>query len=308
MSSGSTPSPAVRVDSRVAAALDNNRPVVALESTVYSTLGLPHPLNAEILRSTIDDLSAMQVTPALTAVIDGVACAGVSELDHPRILAARDKVSARDLALAVAQKWPVGVTTVGASLTLANQAGISVFATGGIGGVHRNYGETGDASGDLPMIAAHPLVTVCAGAKAFLDLPRTLERLETLGVPVIGYRTDRFPAFTALDSGLAVPHRSDDPAEIAAILAARRSLGQGGVLVCVPPPDPIDQATLDLANAQAEAAADEAAVRGADRTPFILAQIAEFTNGASVTANLALVRNNARVAGEIATAVADTAA
>lgn len=307
MRSPTSPPASVRVDQRVADAQEAGQPIVALESTVYSTLGLPPPHNSDVLAATMVDLRAAGVEPALTAVIDGVGRVGVEDVDHGRILSATAKVSARDLAVAMAQAWPVGVTTVGASVTLANHAGIKVFATGGIGGVHRDYGQSGDASGDLAMIAQHPVVTVCAGAKAFLDLPRTLEWLETLAVPVIGFGTDNFPAFTAANSGLSVPHRSDDPDEIASVLAARRELGQGGVLVCVPPPAPIDQEQLDHANTRAEAAANTAGVTGADRTPFILARIAEFTNGASVTANVALVQNNARVAAGIAKAVAELA-
>jgi len=297
--------PIVQISAPVRAALDAGEPIVALESTVYSTLGLPPPQNRAILDATINDLAASGVTPALTAILDGVATVGVSDASHERILVADKKVAARDIAVAIAQQWSVGVTTVGASLTLARQAGLEVFATGGIGGVHRDYSQSGDASGDLAQIAEHPIVTVCAGAKAFLDLPRTLEWLETLGVPVIGYGTDEFPAFTAATSGLEVPHRCDDPDEIAAILIARQQLDQGGVLVCVPPPEPIDQAMLHGANEQAEAAAAAAGVTGPARTPFILAHIAESTDGETVRANLALVRRNAQVAAEIASALSD---
>ncbi len=286
----------------VQAALDAGNPVVALESTVYSTLGLPVPHNREVLHASRRAIAEQGATPALTAVIDGVASVGVDQDDL--ILGATDKVAARDLAVAAAQRWSVGVTTVGASLTLADQAGIGVFATGGIGGVHRGAAVTGDISGDLPMLGRFPIVTVCAGAKAFLDLPRTLEMLETLGVVVIGFGTDELPAFTAATSGLAVPHRSDDPGEIADILRHRRALGQGGVLVTVPPPQPIDQDLLDDAMDQAEAQADEAGISGPARTPFVLGAIAELTGGASVAANTALVENNARVAAQIAVQLA----
>jgi len=220
-------------------------------------------------------------------------------------LAATQKVAARDLAVALGQRWPIGVTTVGASLTVAHHAGIDVFATGGIGGVHRNASVSGDISGDLPVLGRYPIVTVCAGAKSFLDLPRTLEMLETLGVAVIGFGTDELPAFTATTSGLPVPHRIDDPAEIASVLRYRKSLGQGGVLVCAPPPEPLDPDVLDDATEQAQARAAMANISGPARTPFVLGAIAELTGGASVQANTALVQNNASIATLIAVALAE---
>ena len=292
----------VSVSTQVAAALATQTPVVALESTVYSTLGLPAPHNRAALDTSYQVISDGGATPALTAIINGQPVVG---LDDPTpVLTATDKVAARDLAVAMALNWRVGVTTVGASLTLAHHAGVDVFATGGIGGVHRNAAVTGDISGDLPVIGRFPIVTVCAGAKAFLDLPRTLEMLETLGVVVIGFGTDELPAFTTTTSGLPVPHRIDDPAEIAQVLRHRQSLGQGGVLVCAPPPEPLDADELDAAMEQAEAAADAAGILGSARTPYILGAIAEFTDGASVSANTALVENNARVATAIAVALA----
>jgi len=292
----------VAVSSTVAAAVATQQPVVALESTVYSTLGLPAPHNEAVLKSSHRVIRDGGATPALTAVINGTPVVG---LDDPTpVLTATDKVAARDLAVAMAKRWRVGVTTVGASLTLAHHAGVDVFATGGIGGVHRNAAVTGDISGDLAVIGRYPIVTVCAGAKAFLDLPRTLEMLETLGVVVIGCGTDEFPAFTTTTSGLPVPHRADDPAEIADVLRHRQALGQGGVLVCTPPPEPLDGDVLDAANDQAEAAADAAGIAGSARTPFILGAIAELTNGASVSANTALVANNATLATAIAVALA----
>jgi pseudouridine-5'-phosphate glycosidase len=297
-----SPSTAVTVSPAVAAALASHQPVVALESTVYSTLGLPAPYNKQVLESSHQVITDGGATPALTAVIDGQPVVG---LDDPTpVLTATDKVAARDLAVAMAKRWSVGVTTVGASLTLSHHAGVDVFATGGIGGVHRNAAVTGDISGDLPVIGRYPIVTVCAGAKAFLDLPRTLEMLETLGVVVIGFGTDELPAFTTTTSGLPVPHRMDDPAEIADVLRYRKALGQGGVLVCAPPPEPLDADVLDDANEQAEAAADAAGIAGSARTPYILGAIAEFTNGDSVSANTALVANNATIATAIAVALA----
>ena len=289
----------------VAAALAAGDAVVALESTVYSTLGLPAPHNRQVLDASDAAIRSAGAVPAMTAVVRGHPTIGID--DPTPILHATDKVAARDLAVAMAQRWPVGVTTVGASLTLAAQTDIAVFATGGIGGVHRGAWQNGDISGDLPVIAEHPIVTVCAGAKSFLDLPRTLELLETLGVAVIGFGTDELPAFTAASSGLPVPHRCDDPAEIADVLRHRRALELGGVLVTVPPPQPIDQHVLDAATDEAEARADAAGVTGPARTPFVLAAIAELTDGASVEANTALVENNAAVAAQIAVQLAGPA-
>lgn len=279
-------------------ALDAKRPVVALESTVYSTLGLPKPHNKAVLEASLTTIADAGATPALTAIIDGQPTVGV--VDYDPIYNSTNKVAARDIAVAMAQRWAAGVTTVGASLVLAAQAGIGVFATGGIGGVHRNAAQTGDVSGDLDMLARYPIATVCAGAKSFLDLPLTLEALETRGVAVLGFGTDELPAFTATSSGLAVPHRVDDPATIADILVQRRALGQGGVLVCVPPPEPLDPDLLDRATTEAERRADANGIGGPARTPFVLAAIAELTDGKSVAANMALVQNNAHVAAQIA--------
>ena len=289
------------ISAEVRQALDDGAPIVAFESTVYSTLGLPEPHNHQVLQASQAAVRGEGAVPALTAVIRGQAIVGLDDVTP--VLAATDKVAARDLAVALAQRWPVGVTTVGASLTLAHRAGIKVFATGGIGGVHQNAAVTGDISGDLPVIARYPIVTVCAGAKSFLDLRRTLEMLETLGVVVVGFGTDELPAFTAASSGLEAPNRIDDPSEIAQLIRLRHALGQGGVLVCVPPPRPIAPELLADATAQAESQADAANVTGPERTPFILAAIADATNGASVSANTALVENNARVAAQIAAAL-----
>jgi len=207
--------------------------------------------------------------------------------------------------VALAQCWELGATTVSASLALAAAAGVAVFATGGIGGVHRGSEITGDVSADLDAIAHHPLVTVCAGAKAFLDLPRTLELLETIGVPVLGWRHDWFPAFYTRSSGLRVPHRVESAAEVAAVLA-NRSRPDGGVLLTVPIPvaDELDPAALDAVLAGALADADAAGITGAAVTPFVLGRIADATAGRSVPANLALAEHNAAVAAEIAVAVA----
>src|SRR5690606_18038210 len=210
----------------------------------------------------------------------------------------------RDVSVAVAQDWEFGATTVSASVALAAAAGVRVFATGGIGGVHRGVELTGDVSADLDAIAHHPVVTVCAGAKAFLDLPRTLEYLETYGVPVLGWRHDDFPAFYTRSSGLRVPHRVETAAEVAAIMA-NRTRERSGALVAVPIPeaDELPVAELDAVLAQALADCEAAGIVGAAVTPFVLGRIGEATAGLSVPANLALAEHNARVAAEIAVAM-----
>lgn len=291
----------------VQAALDEGRPVVAMESTVFSTLGLPVPHNADAIEQSHAAVRSAGAVPAMTAVLDGHARVGVDPADWPRILTATAKVAERDLAIAIGLDYAVGVTTVSASVALAAAAGIRVFATGGIGGVHADAASSGDISADLGAIARYPVVTVSAGAKSFLDLPRTLEHLETLSVPVLGYQIDRFPAFTALDSGLEIPKRIESAAQAAAIASARFDLAMGGMLVAVAPPVPLDADVASEANAAAEAAADAAGIIGAARTPFVLGQIADSTDGASVPANIALVINNADVAGAIAVALAPPA-
>ena len=190
------------LSAEVAAAVADGRPIVAMESTIFSHLGLPSPANAEALTRCLAAVRAGGAVPAVTAVVDGVARVGIDESEHERILGPARKAAERDVPVAIAQRWPLGATTVSASVALAHAAGVSVFATGGIGGVHRGSEITGDISADLDAIARHPVVTVCAGAKAFLDLPRTLEYLETAGVPVLGWRHDDFPAFYTRSSGL----------------------------------------------------------------------------------------------------------
>ena len=212
--------------------------------------------------------------------------------------------------MAVAQRWPAAATTVSASLALAAAAGIAVFATGGIGGVHRDWPMSGDESADLAALARHPVVTVCAGVKAFLDLPRTLERLETLGVPVVGVDTDggRFPAFWSRRSALPVPHPVASPAEAADVVRAARALGWGGgVLVVTPVPEGSDVTAEELGPVidAALVAASEAGVAGGAVTPFVLDRIATATDGRTVAANVALVERNAAVAAAVAGALAD---
>jgi pseudouridylate synthase len=292
-----------RLSDEVAAALADGRAVVALESTIFSHLGLPSPANAEALDRCTAAVRAGGAVPAVTAVLDGVARVGLDGAEHERILGAARKVAERDLAVALAQRWEFGATTVSASVALAAHAGVSVFATGGIGGVHRGAELTGDISADLDAMAHHPVVTVSAGAKAFLDLPRTLEYLETVGVPVLGWRHDDFPAFYTRSAGVRVPHRVESADEVAAVLA-HRSRPSSGVLVAVPIPEADALDGLDAVLAQALADCESAGIAGAAVTPFVLGRIGEATEGRSVPANLALAEHNASVAAEIAAAVA----
>ncbi|MFM8868413.1 MAG: pseudouridine-5'-phosphate glycosidase [Ilumatobacteraceae bacterium] len=292
-----------RVSDEVRDALSNGRAVVALETTIFSHLGLPSPKNAEALERCLGAIRGAGAVPAITAVLDGVARVGLDPSEHPLILGAARKIGEREVALAIAQRWEFGATTVSASLLLAARAGIQVFATGGIGGVHRGVAEHGDISADLGALAGHPVVTVCAGAKSFLDLPRTLEHLETIGVPVVGMACDEFPAFTVHSSGLPIPARVDDVAELARLARAHWALGRtGGILTCVPVPiaDSLDKSLVDRVIDESLRAASDAGVEGPAVTPFVLARIAEATGFASVGANLSLAENNARVAAELA--------
>ncbi len=295
--------PPVVVAPEVADALADGGAVVALESTIFSNLGLPAPHNADALERCLAAVRAGGAVPAVTAVLDGVPRVGLEPHEHDRILGAARKLGERDLPVAVAQGWAFGATTVSASLFLAAAAGIAVFATGGIGGVHHGAAETGDVSADLSALAAHPVLTVCAGAKSFLDLARTLEHLETVGVPVLGLGTDRFPAFYAPASPFPVQAVVATPEEAAAVVRAQRSLGRtGGVLLAVPipPAHALGWEELEAARGVAEADAATAGVRGAAVTPFVLARLAEVTAGRSLPANLALAERNAAVAAAAA--------
>lgn len=293
------------VSAEVADALNHGRAVVALESTIFSNLGLPSPANRDALDSCIATIRVGGALAAVTAVLDGVARVGLDESEYIRVLGPARKVAERDLPVAIAQRWEFGATTVSASVALAALAGISVFATGGIGGVHRGSELTGDTSADLDALASWPVITVSAGAKAFLDLARTLEYLETRGVPVLGWQHDDFPAFYTRSSGLPVPYRVDDAAEVARVFASR-SRPFSGVLVAVPIPADaeLDRDRLDavLDGALRDAAAS--GIVGAAVTPFVLGRIAEATDGDSISANLALAEHNASVAAQIAVAVA----
>jgi pseudouridine-5'-phosphate glycosidase len=295
----------IRVSTAVSAALAAGRPVVALESTIFSNLGLPAPANSLALQRCLAAVREGGAEPAVTAVLDGQARVGLEPGEEERVLTGTRKVAERDIAVALAQGVPVGVTTVSASVALAHAAGVQVFATGGIGGVHRGAELNGDISADLDALANHPVVTVCAGAKAFLDLARTLEYLETAGVPVLGWQHDWFPAFYLRSSGLPVPHRVETAQVVADVLRLRvRELT--GVLLTVPIPaaNELDAAALEEALDAALAACAAEGVTGAAVTPYVLARIEQQTAGASVPANLALAENNARVAAAVAVALA----
>ena len=242
----------VRVSDEVATALAEGRAVVAMESTIFSHLGLPSPANEEALSRCEHAVRAVGAVPAVTAVFNGVAHVGISQTDCERVCGPAQKMAERDIPVAIAEGWKYGATTVSAALTLAERAGIRVFATGGIGGVHRGSELTGDISADLDAIARRAVVTVSAGAKAFLDLARTLEYLETAGAPVVGWQTDEFPAFYTRTSGLSVPHRVET-AEVVAAIFHNRTRPDQGVLLAVPIPeaDSLDAGRLDAALASA---------------------------------------------------------
>ena len=293
-----------RVLPEVQNVLDAGQPVVALESTLIAH-GLPRPVNLEVARKLETIVREAGATPATIAIIGGAIRVGLDDasLDYLASAANVRKVSRRDLPIVVTQKGD-GATTVAATMWVAARAGIRVFATGGIGGVHR--GQPFDVSADLPELARTPVVVVCAGAKAILDLPLTLEWLETHGVPVIGYQCDEFPAFYSRRSGLPVDVRVDSPEEAAAIIAAKWSLAiEGGVLVAVPVPTglELDAAAGEAAIQAALADAERNGVRGKAITPFLLERVSRLTGGESLHANVALLENNARVAAALAAAI-----
>jgi len=289
----------------VSEALAAGRPVVALESTIISH-GLPRPQNLDAARSFEAALTAAGVVPATIAVIDGVPKAGLSAAELERIALDESviKVSGRELGFAMAANRTAG-TTVAATSLLAARAGIRVFATGGLGGVHRGYTETLDESADLVALAGTPVTVVSAGVKSVLDIPATLERLETLGVAVAGYRTNRFPAFYLTDSGHDLDWRLDSPAEVAAVMAAKDRLGdRSALLIANPLPEErqLDPDLHDRVLDEALAAAADAGVRGKAVTPFLLGHLQRSTAGLSVTVNLDVARGNIALAAEIAIA------
>ena len=300
-----TTAPMIR-SAEVAAALTAGRPVVALESTII-THGMPYPQNLDMARGVEQLIRAQGATPATIAVMDGQLMIGLED-EQLETLAQRSdaaKLSRADMAICMAQGG-TGATTVAATMIAARLAGIEVFATGGIGGVHRGAELSFDVSADLQELAQTPVTVVAAGAKAILDIPKTLEMLETLGVPVIAYGQDSLPAFWSATSALAAPQRLDTPAEIAAAHRMRGALGlPGGQLIANPVPlaDEIPHAEIAPMIEQALSEAEAQGITAKSVTPFLLSRIFELTDGRSLTTNIALVRNNARLASEIACAL-----
>ncbi|HEV7129898.1 MAG TPA: pseudouridine-5'-phosphate glycosidase [Ktedonobacterales bacterium] len=301
------PSSWLRVAPEVAAALAHDRPVVALESTVIAH-GLPRPANVEVALAMEAAIRAEGAIPATVALLDGHIVIGLTAAEIERLSGESGvlKASRRDLAPALARGM-TAATTVAGTLACAALAGVRFFATGGIGGVHRGATQNFDISADLAELARSPIVTVCAGAKSILDLPLTLEYLETQSVPVIGYACDEFPAFYTRSSGLRVPHRADTPREVAAIAHAlwASQLGGGLLVTCpIPAADAMPAERIEAAIASALQAAERSGVRGAAVTPFLLAHVAQATGGASISANRALLVNNATQAARFAAAYA----
>jgi pseudouridine-5'-phosphate glycosidase len=296
--------PRVEIDIRpeAADALRAGLPVVALESTLIAH-GLPWPLNLETARGAEAAIRAEGAIPATIAVWRGRPTVGLTDTELAELAQSKDvvKASRRDLAVAVAQRR-TAATTVAATMFLAHRAGIRFLATGGIGGAHRGHSETWDISADLMELARTPLCVVCAGAKSILDLPRTLEILETHGVPVVGYATDEFPAFYVRSSGEPVSARVNTPEEAAALLAAHWELDGAGVVLAQPlsAEAALKMDELTDALSRAEVAAAESGMRGKGLTPFLLQQLAELTEGKTLRANQVLVVENARLAARIA--------
>lgn len=300
--------PPLDIAPEVAKALDAGRAVVALESTIIAH-GMPFPQNVETARALQDIIRAEGAVPATIAVMGGTYKVGLNDQDLHALATAESvrKLSRRDLPLALTS-GEIGATTVASTMIIAAAAGIRLFATGGIGGVHRGAEYTFDVSADLTELRQTSVAVVSAGAKAILDLPKTLEMLETFGVPVLGVGTNEFPAFYSRTSGLGVDVRMDAPEQIAAFLKAKWSAGlAGGVLIANPVPesDALDAAEIESTIASAIAEAEAAGIGGKQLTPFLLRRITELTAGQSLVSNVALVKNNARLAARIAVALAE---
>ncbi len=304
-----SPDPVV-VSDAVQAALAEGRAVVALESTIF-THGLPRPRNLEVALAAEEQLRVAGVMPATIGVLEGRPVVGLSteEITALSRSDAVSKVSLRDLAVAAA-KGLSGGTTVAATAFLAHRAGVRVFATGGLGGVHREAAATFDESADLPVLAQTPILVVSAGVKSILDIPASLERLETLSIAVVGYRTTRFPGFYVADSGFGVEYAVADATEAARLVRARDALGVAAAIVVanpVPEEDQLDRAEHDAVLVEALAAAEYQGVSGHDSTPFLLDYVQRATQGRSLDVNVAAYRNNVALAGRIATALGETA-
>ncbi len=301
-----SPPSGIAVADHVRDALGQGAPVVALESTIF-THGLPRPRNVEVALAAEESLRAAGVVPATIGVLAGVPTVGLTT-DQIHSLAGQDdvvKVSLRDLPVVAAQRLSGGTTVAGTAF-LAAQAGIDVFATGGLGGVHRGASETFDESADLPVLARTPILMVSAGVKSILDVGASLERLETLSITLVGYRTTRFPGFYLADSGFAIDHSVEDPDEAADLVRARQALGvPGAILVANPVPaeHQLDPAEHDRVLAEALAAMAAAGIGGHDATPYLLDYVQRATGGRSLDVNVAVYDNNVRLAGEIAKAL-----
>ena len=294
----------MRYTREVSDALDAGRPVVALESTLIAH-GLPRPENLQIAHGVEEAVREEGAVPATIAIVDGMVRIGLDE-EGMEAIAAGDgvaKCSARDLPVVMARR-ATGATTVAATATLAVRAGIGVFATGGLGGVHRDARDSWDESADLTTLAQTPITVVCAGVKSVLDVEATLERLETLNVTLLGYRSDAFPGFYLADSGFPVPWRVESPEEVADVHHARAELGLGAIVVANPIEQPLDAELHEKVLASALEAAEREGVRGKDITPFLLERFHRDTGGASLEANVRLVLRNAALAAQIARAVA----
>lgn len=302
-----TSPPAIRASDEVRAAVADGRPVLALESTIL-THGLPRPRNLEVGRAAEALARDAGVVPATIGVVDGVPCVGLSPAEIERLCTADGvvKVSVRDLPIVRAHGLDGG-TTVAATAWLAHRAGIRVMSTGGLGGVHRGASETFDESADLTTLAQTPITLVSAGVKSILDIGATLERLETLNVPVVGYRTNRYPGFYVADSGFALDYRIDSPADAAALARARDDLGLASAVLVANPVDErkqLDPEFHDRVLAEALDAASAAGISGHDTTPFLLDHMQRATAGRSLEVNLEVYRGNVALGAEIARAVA----
>jgi pseudouridylate synthase len=297
---------ALELSPEVAAALAEGRPVLALESTIISH-GLPRPRNLEVARELEELARRGGAVPATIAVLDGVARVGLAEDELARVAGdtTLHKLGLRDLPVAVAL-GASGATTVSATAWLAAAAGARVFATGGLGGVHRGYSRSFDESADLAALSRARIVVVTAGAKSILDVPATLERLETLSVPVVGYRTSTFPGFYLHSSGLPLEWVVESPAQVAEVMRRQEALGAGSALVVanpVPEAEQLDPVLHDRALAEALAQAEAEGVTGPGLTPYLLAHLVEATGGAALEANLAAVRGNVRLGAQVAAAL-----
>ncbi len=302
----------LRIAEEVATALEEAHAVVALESTLISH-GLPYPHNLAVAEGLEAEVRAAGAVPATIGLIEGVPVIGLNGNELERLATGGEqvrKLSRRDISAAIVDRVD-GATTVAATMALAAAAGIEVFATGGIGGVHRGAIHSWDVSADLTELGRTPVLVVCAGAKAILDLPATLEYLETQGVPVVGYQTNEFPAFYTPHSGLPVAAIAADALAAARMWRLQRRYrtfaAPGGMLLCVPPPErsALEREAVEAAIARALARAEAEGVRGPAVTPFLLAAMAEETSGESIETNIALLRNNTRVAAEVAVRISE---